>query len=186
MTASDIFPLRLHADRQPKPPPRPQTPTLVQGGGCPPSTGGCCWRSTHGCYPHGCCRWWGTIQQAEGTYEDVEAVPVEVAVAAQAVPPAVTPCPGEEAEQQQVPEHSPHGGTGSSYGAGERKPVKPGRHRHCRAQHLHRNVPVLSPSSLLPTLPQTHMFPVSLPKLSFRKRSAAASSCPKQIRRVPA
>lgn len=50
--------------------------------------------------PHSGCR---------GTYKEVEAIPVEVAVAAQAVPPAVTPCPGKEAEQQQVPEHGPHG-----------------------------------------------------------------------------
>lgn len=66
----------------------------------------------------------------------------------QTVPPAVTPRPGKEAEQQQVPEHSPHGGTGSGWG--ERNPVRPGRHRHRRALHLHRDVPALSPSSLTP------------------------------------
>lgn len=105
------------------------------------------------------------------TYEDIEAVPVEVAVAVQTVPPAVPPCPGKEAEQKQVPEHSPHGGTGSGCGAAGREggmeksrqrgmaaaPASPAPAPNCAHPQ-----PILSPPSLGPRLPPNTSFP-SLP-----------------------
>lgn len=111
----------------------------------------------------------------QGTYEDVEAVPVEVTVAVQTVPPAVAPRPGEEAEQQQVPEHGPHGdtGTGSGCGTGERKPrqtrTAPAPPSPAPAPKCGRSQPVL-PHHLVP-----------LPKISFWERSPTASSSPKWV-----
>lgn len=119
------------------PPPNPKPQPWRREEGAHPVWGDAAGPAPMGATRHGCRLWWGTSQAGRGTYEDVEAVPVEVAVAAQAVPPAVAPRPGEEAEQQQVPEHSPHGGTGSGCGTAETKPVKLGRHRHHRAPQLH-------------------------------------------------